>query len=82
MNDQLLEQAYKERLDERIISCLAERCGMSLDDAMDLYYHSRLAEKISQGKDGVQYLDHKVLVRILYETEYGLFEKKHCAGHP
>ncbi|MDE6387321.1 MAG: DUF3990 domain-containing protein [Lachnospiraceae bacterium] len=37
--------------------------------AMDIYYHSTIAEKIHRGIEGVQYLDFKVLVQILCETE-------------
>jgi hypothetical protein len=45
---------------------------MSLEKAMDIYYNSRLAGKIQEGKYGVQYLDYKVLVQILCETEADL----------
>lgn len=36
---------------------------------MDIYYHSMMAEKIHRGVEGIQYLDFKVLVEILCETE-------------
>lgn len=36
---------------------------------MDVYYSSKLSDKIYLGKNGIQYLDYKVLVQILNETE-------------
>lgn len=49
---------------------------MSLEEAMKVYYSSRLANKIHKGSYGVQYLGYKVLAQILCETEPELFEKK------
>lgn len=66
----VLERVYQERLEERIIAHLAQVKNCSLEQAMDLYYNSELADKIHQGKDGIQYLDYKVLVQILIDTEF------------
>ena len=74
MNEVALEQTYQENLEERLIAFLAEDNGLSLEKAMDIYYRSRLADKIHHGMEGVQYLDHKVLAQILRDTEPGLFE--------
>ena len=65
----MLEQVYQENLEERLIAHLSERHGIPLEQAMDIYYRSRLAEKIQRGAEGVQYLDYKVLAQILLETE-------------
>ena len=65
----VLEKVYQERLEERIIARLAEVKKCSLEQAMDLYYRSKLADKVHRGKDGIQYLDYKVLVQILVDTE-------------
>ncbi|MBQ9662273.1 MAG: hypothetical protein IJV40_03865 [Oscillospiraceae bacterium] len=73
MNDDALEKIYQERLEEQLIACLAERESLSLEQAMDLYYCSKLSDKIHNGVEGVQYLDHKVLAQILKETEPELF---------
>ncbi len=73
MDGDVLEKAYKERLEEKIISYLAETKNLDLPTAMDIYYHSRLADKIATGQYGVQYLDYKVVVQILAETEPELF---------
>lgn len=69
MNEKALENIYQESLEERIIAYLAETCGFSYERAMDLYYSSKLSDKIYLGKNGIQYLDYKVLVQILLETE-------------
>jgi hypothetical protein len=70
MKEDVLEKVYQENLEERIISYLSEVKGISLERAMQLYYNSKLADKINRGEYGVQYLDYKVLVQILLETEH------------
>lgn len=74
MKDDTLEQVYQENLEERIITHLAEIYDFSYEKAMDIYYSSKLSDKIYAGKEGIQYLDYKVLVQILTETERELFE--------
>jgi len=69
MKEDVLEKVYQENLEERIISYLSEVKGISLERAMQLYYNSKLADKIHRGEYGVQYLDYNVLVQILLETE-------------
>ncbi|MCM1261824.1 MAG: hypothetical protein NC313_03810 [Butyrivibrio sp.] len=69
MNEKALENIYQENLEERIIAYLAETCSFSYERAMDLYYNSKLSDKIHLGRNGIQYLDYKVLVQILLETE-------------
>ena len=76
MDDELLEKIYQERLEEQLITYLAENETISLEKAMDLYYSSKLADKIHNGTEGVQYLDYKVLAQILKETEPELFKKR------
>ena len=56
-----LLKRYKERLEEKIIFCLADRNGLELEKAMDIYYNSRLASLIESGAYGIQYLDFRVL---------------------
>ena len=69
MDEEALERFYQESLEERMIAYLSETKNISLEKAMDIYYHSRLADKIHCGNEGIQYLDYKVLVQILCETE-------------
>ena len=69
VDEQVLERAYRERLDENIIAHLASTKGISKEAAMDAYYGSRLAGMIEQGSYGIQYLDFKNLAQILIDTE-------------
>ena len=73
MDDRTLELTYRENLEERLIARIADMKDIPLERAMDAYYRSRLAEKIHEGLEGVQYLDYKVLAQILTQTEPGLF---------
>ena len=73
MDGEILERIYQENLEERIIMHLSEIKNITLEAAMDIYYHSRLADKIYCGVEGIQYLDYKVLVQILCDTEKELF---------
>ena len=76
MNEDVLEKYYREGLEERLIVCLAKKANISLEQAMDIYYRSNLAEQIYEGKYGVQYLDYRVLVQILIDTEPELFHSR------
>lgn len=75
MDDKVLEQVYQESLDERLISYIAEENNISLEKAMAIYYESKFSNKITQGNEGIQYLDYKVLADLLKETEPELFDK-------
>lgn len=75
MSDEALEKFYQEGLEERLIGNVAKEKRISLEDAMDIYYRSKLAQKIYDGKEGVQYLDYRVLTRLLFDTEPELFQK-------
>ena len=70
----VLEKVYREALEESIVAHLSEIKNLSLEQAMDVYYSSNLSEKINEGKNDIQYLDYRNLVRILLETEPELFE--------
>lgn len=75
MNDDVLEKYYQEGLEERLIAYLAKENNILLEQAMDIYYRSNMAKQIYEGTYGVQYLDYKVLAKMLMETEPGLFAK-------
>ena len=62
-------------MEERLISYLAKKKNISLEKAMDIYYHSDMARYISEGAYGIQYLDYKVLAQILMDKESNLFEQ-------
>lgn len=69
MSGDVLEKIYQENLEERIIAYLSEIKEISLEEAMRIYYSSKLAEMIHDGEYGVQYLDYKELAQTLYEME-------------
>ena len=73
MDENVLEQVYQEKLEERIIAQLAKEKAIPLEKAMHIYYGSELADKIHNGMEGIQYLDYRVLVQILEETEPNKF---------
>ena len=73
MDENRLENIYQENLEERIMSYLAEVENISYERSLEIYYGSRLAKKIQEGREGIQYLDYKVLADILKETEPELF---------
>ncbi|NCE98340.1 hypothetical protein [Emergencia sp. 1XD21-10] len=73
MDEIILERVYQENLEERIIIYLAEINHLTYEKAMDIYYNSKLADKIQRGQEGIQYLDYKVLSEILIDTEKELF---------
>ena len=63
---------YKERLEERIIAYLSRIKGISLEEAMDAYYRSRLAQ-IANSLYGIENMDYKYLAEDLVENESELF---------
>ena len=67
MTDREFENFYRERLEERIIFCLSERNKISSEKAMDIYYSSKLSDRIFNGEYGIQYLDYSVLTDILVQ---------------
>ena len=54
MDGEALERVYQENLEERIIVYLSETKSISLETAMDVYYHSKLADKIHRGVEGMR----------------------------
>ena len=76
MSEDTLEKYYQESLEERLISNIAAEKNITLEAAMDLYYRSKLAQKIHEGKEGIQYLDYKVLTELMFQTEPELFFNK------
>ncbi|MGN1324830.1 MAG: hypothetical protein ACI4YA_00585 [Candidatus Spyradenecus sp.] len=64
---------YKERLEERLIAYLSEITGLPVEQAVDAYYRSRLAEQISRGLYGIENMDYKYLAEDLLANEPALF---------
>lgn len=76
VDGQVLENIYKESLEENLISCIAREQNISLEDALDLYYRSKLSDKIHNGEFGIQYLDYRYLYELLLRTEPELFGQR------
>lgn len=75
MDEKVLEDFYQEKLEERLIDYISEMYDIDYQKAMNIYYNSELANKIHEGRYGIQYLDHKVLAEILVDTEPDLFNE-------
>lgn len=69
VEESVLEKVYQERLEERIITHIAQLKNINLAGAMDFYYRSHLANKIATGQYNMQYLDYKLLAQFIVETE-------------
>ena len=74
MDGNKLEKIYQENLEERIMLYLQQIEDISYEKSLEIYYRSKLSKKIEEGRQGIQYLDYKVLVSILKETEPELFK--------
>ncbi len=68
-----LDKTYKELLEEKIINQLADAKGISIRQAMDVYYRSRLSHEINDGSYGIENMDYRYLVEDLMENEPELF---------
>ncbi len=64
-NKRNIDYVYKQNLEESIIEYLSKEKNIELREAMDIYYHSRLARQIEQGRYGIENLDYKYLVEDL-----------------
>ena len=73
MDGEVLERVYQESLEERLIAYISEVNSISLEQAMKIYYSSKLANRVHNGENDIQYLDYKVLADILKTTEPELF---------
>ena len=69
----VLDRNYKELLEEKIISYIAEKLNISIRKAMDIYYHSKLSEQINDNCYGIENMDYRYLAEDLIENEPELF---------
>lgn len=72
----VLNKTYKELLEEKIINYLSEVKGISIRQAMDIYYKSILSQQIYDGSFGIENMDYRYLVEDLIENETSLINKK------
>lgn len=64
---------YRQNLSVKIIGELSRLRKMSIREAADVYYRSRLSGQIASGLFGIDNLDYKYLANDLIENEPGLF---------
>ena len=64
-----LTLVYKQNLENDIIKHIADIKGIDLRKAFDIYYSSRLAEEIMEGRYGIENMDAKYLAEDLVENE-------------
>ena len=55
------EHLYREHLEEEIVFCLSDRHKLAKEDALRLYYSSKMCNRIHEGQYGIQYPDYHVL---------------------
>ena len=72
MNDR--DSIYKQNLEDDIITQVAKIKNISLRDALNIYYKSRLARQINDGSYGIENMDFKYLANDLIENESELFK--------
>lgn len=63
-----IDEIYKRNLETDIIKFLAKKKNIDYRDAADIYYSSKLAQQIEEGKYGIENLDAKNLVEELIEN--------------
>jgi hypothetical protein len=68
-----LTNIYKQNLDEAVVNAISELKHIDIRSAMDIYYSSKLAVQIEEGRYGIDNLDPKYLAEDLIENESELF---------
>ena len=68
-----LALVYKQNLEQDIIEHIAQIKEIGLREAFDIYYSSKLAEQIMEGRYGIENMDAKYLAEDLIENEPELF---------
>ena len=69
VDNEQLKLVYKQNLENDIIKHIAEIKSIDLRQAIDIYYSSKLAEQILEGKCGIENMDAKYLAEDLIENE-------------
>jgi len=68
-----IRRLCREKQEAAIIARLSEVKGISLDQAMAIYFHSELSRQLESGLYGIDNLDAGYLVDDLIENEPALF---------
>lgn len=70
-----LTEIYKQNLENDIIKAISVMKQVDLRKALDIYYSSKLADQIAEGRYGIENMDAKYLAEDLIENEPELFIK-------
>lgn len=73
-NQEEISKIYRQNLEEDIISYLSKELNLSIDESMRVYYSSKLARQIDEGKYGIDNLDPKYLALDLIKNESTLLD--------
>lgn len=73
-NQKELNKIYKQNLEENIVSFISDTKMISMEQAMDIFYKSKLSAQINDGEYGIENMDYKYLANDLIENESYLFE--------
>lgn len=68
-----LAEIYKQNLERNVIKIIAEIKQLDIRNAIDIYYSSKLALQIEEGKYGIENMDARYLAEDLIENEPELF---------
>ena len=61
MDQNALHEFYLQNLERDIITILSQKRNIRLREAIDVYYHSKLAQQIEQGTYGIEFLSPPIL---------------------
>lgn len=70
-----LSELHLQHLETDIVEQLAARLNLDAEEALAIYYKSRLARQVAAGSYGIQNLDAAYLVDDLLENEPELFSR-------
>lgn len=68
-----LTEIRKQNLEKDVIKIIAEIKHLDIRKAIDIYYSSKLASQIEEGKYGIENMDARYLAEDLVENEPELF---------
>ena len=69
----------KEQQEADIVSIIAQRRGISANEALDLYFGSRIPQLIAEGAYGIQYLSAEYLADEALKDHDGVPEEEPSA---
>lgn len=73
IDNKQLTEIRKQNLENDIIKIIAEIKQLDIRNAIDIYYSSKLALQIEEGKYGIENMDARYLAEDLIENEPELF---------